>query len=275
MKSSILLGLLTTCCIAQAECTSSLPLKGVVTVESCKPSSANCVRADQALNEYISAQRDDGPTVLSIGLHGGPWRVYDAHFRIIEIEELAAEVRRNPKIKRVVLYSSWSGVAPSPGTKSIAQRLSTALNGMPVNGEDGFIWFAKGGAMSTTQQLATAYVSGSYWVPKGKKVMASLVAGWPLALEARFVETKDGPGLLRAAIRHDIFMLCPDRALSAFEAAAALSEPVAAYNAALMRLERGAFGDRESAVALLKRSAALGDKKSQQKLDTLLGQTKL
>ncbi len=57
-------------------------------------------------------------------------------------------------------------------------------------------------------------------------------------------------------------MLCPQRALSAFEAAGKLGNAIGAYNTAMMRLERAGEGDREQALALLKRASDLGDQKS-------------
>ena len=67
----------------------------------------------------------------------------------------------------------------------------------------------------------------------------------------------------------DIYSLCPDHALKTFEAAAKMSNSIAAYNAALMRLERNGDGDVEAARALLSQAAGAGDAKAQAKLKTL------
>jgi TPR repeat protein len=48
-----------------------------------------------------------------------------------------------------------------------------------------------------------------------------------------------------------------------------MSHPIAAYNAAVMRLDRGQKGDVEAAKALLTQAAKAGDKKSQRLLPTL------
>lgn len=72
---------------------------------------------------------------------------------------------------------------------------------------------------------------------------------------------------MRAAAGWDVFFLCPDKALAGFERAAAKGSAIAAYNAALMRLERGREGDRTAALALLERGVALGDAKSKARLE--------
>lgn len=262
--------LLAACFGAQADCPSNLPLQGAVNIDSCDRSGGKCVRADEALHEYMEAVPDNDPESLSLGLHASPWHAYDAEYHILEIDELADIVRQQgSKIKRVVLLASWSGVAPDRKSRSLAQKLSNALNGMPVTGKDGFVWLSKDGAIHTTRQAFTLRMSGPYWVAKGDKVMASLVAGWPLDHEAQFSKSRDAEGLMRAGAAHAIFMLCPKAALKAFEASAALANPIAAYNAAIMRLERGGSGDAKVATALLKQSAAAGDKKAQAKLRSL------
>ena len=99
--------------------------------------------------------------------------------------------------------------------------------------------------------------------------MASLVAGWPMAFEAQFAQRGEGNGLNRVGAGFDIFLLCPERALQAFDTSAALSDPIGAYHAAIMRLERRQPGDEADAIALLKKSAATGDKKAQAKLHAM------
>ena len=66
-----------------------------------------------------------------------------------------------------------------------------------------------------------------------------------------------------------MFFLCPDKALAGFERAAANGSAIAAYNAALMRLDRGADGDRAAARKLLERGAALGDARSRARLEAM------
>lgn len=258
------------CCLAQANCPSTLPVKGFIAADNCDPANTTCVDAGTALFQYVDGRKDTSESRLVISLHASPWHLYDHDYRILEINELAAMVRQHgPKIKEVVLVASWSGVAPDKHTKSQAQKLSTALNGMPVTGKDGFVWYSKDGAVNTTRQAFTGYRSGVYRIKKGAKVMASLVAGWPMALEAQLTARGDGHGLNRVGAGFDIFLLCPERALQAFEASAAMSDPIGAYNAAIMRLERRQPGDEAEAITLLKKSAATGDKKAQAKLDVM------
>ena len=73
--------------------------------------------------------------------------------------------------------------------------------------------------------------------------------------------------LIRAAAGWYVFFLCPNKALAWFEHSAAQGRAVAAYNAAIMRLERGADRGRAAAHALLERGVALGDTKSRARLD--------
>jgi hypothetical protein len=270
MKIFAFLIILVSCCRAQADCSTAMQLQGGVAIKQCPPASGDCVRADEALHKYMNAKPDDGPTTLSITTHSSPWHLYDGDYHILEIEELAAMVRQQgSKIKRVILVASWSGIAPDPHSKSLAQKLSEALGGLPVTGQDGFVWISPKGALHTTHQAFTGRVSGPYWVGQNDQVMASLVPGWAIDLEAEFVKTHDAAGLLRVGIAKDIFMLCPDGALKSYDDGAALNSPIAAFNAAIMRLERDKPGDAAAAVALLKQSAAQGDKKAEKKLNSL------
>lgn len=87
----------------------------------------------------------------------------------------------------------------------------------------------------------------------------------------------DTPGvhagmLTRAAAGWDVFFLCPDKALAGFENAATKGSAIAAYNAALMRLERSLEGDRAAAISLLERAAMLGDATSRALLNVERGQ---
>lgn len=95
----------------------------------------------------------------------------------------------------------------------------------------------------------------------------AVAAGWPAYVEGCLVD--EPPALqLHAAAGWDLFFLCPEKMLAGFERAAAHGSAIAAYSAALMRLERDADGDREAAPALLERGAALGDDKSRSRLET-------
>ncbi|MQA39187.1 SEL1-like repeat protein [Rugamonas aquatica] len=271
MKLFVFLFILVSCCAAQADCSTTVQLEGFVSIKQCSPASGQCIRADEAMFNYMNAKPDDGPTTLSIATHSSPWHLYDGDYRILEIEELAAMVRQQgSKIKRVILVASWSGIAPDSHSKSLAQKLSEALDGLPVTGQNGFVWVSPKGALHTTHQAFTGRVSGPYWVGQNDQVMASLVPGWAIDLEAEFVKAHDAAGLLQVGIAKDIFMLCPDGALKSYDAGAALNSPIAAFNAAIMRLERDKPGDAAAAVALLKQSAAQGDKKAEKKLNSLI-----
>jgi hypothetical protein len=176
-------------------------------------------------------------------------------------------------VKRIVLIASWTGVAPDPNGKSLAQKLSDLLNGFPVTGMDGFVWIAKDGAIRTTHQRFTAKrAKYPYLVHPGDEVMASFSTGWHILFEDDWINERDAGGIMRAGVGWDVFGLCPDRALQSFETAAKLSDPIAAYNAALIRLQRGKEGDLVAATALLSQAAALGDKKAQARLQRLTGQ---
>ncbi len=186
--------------------------------------------------KYMNATPEDGPTTLSIATHSSPWHLYDGDYRILEIEEVAAMVRQQgSKIKRVILVASWSGLAPDPHSKSLAQKLSEALGGSPVTGQNGFVWVSPKSALHTTHQAFTGRVSGPYWVSQNEQVMASLVLGWAIDLEDQFAKAHDAAGLLQVGVAKDVFMLCPDGALQSYEDGAALNSPIAAFNAAIMR----------------------------------------
>lgn len=254
---------------ACAACGSTIQLEGFVAITCCTPEN-ECIPASMALYEYAAAVPDD-PTIFTICMHASPWHMYDGEYRILSLAELAEMIR--PRLEKdhgkIVLIASWTGVAPERTGTSIAGKLSKLLKGFPVQGMDGFVWLTKDGTVRTTRQAFTGKPQCPYGVRKGEDVMASLVAGWPVEYEEHYVKAGDAEGLLRAGAGWDIYMLCPEKALKAFERAATLANPIAAYNAAVMRLERGKPGDLRAAKVLLGKAAALGDQKSRALLRTV------
>lgn len=261
--------------LAIADCKSFLPLEGVTSIDTCDPQTEKCVPAAKALYTYMDKAKDD-PSVVTVALHASPWRFYDPEMRILSVEEVAEMLRSHltKGVKRIHLTASWTGIAPSPGQQSLAQRLSEQLKGFPVEGENGFLWISKKGATRTTHQAFTV-TRGSrpYGIRDGDEVMVSFVAGWPATFEESFVKERNADGVMRAGAGWDIFFLCPDRALQSFEAAARLSNPIAAYNAAMLRLERKDKGDAEAASVLLKQAAEAGDSKAIARLNALKSQS--
>jgi hypothetical protein len=65
------------------------------------------------------------------------------------------------------------------------------------------------------------------------------------------------------------FFLCPDHALASFEKAAEMGYGIVAYDAAMMRIERGDEADRRAAVVLRSQAVKLGDRKAQDVLQKL------
>lgn len=259
--------LLTECGYAFADCESSLELQGAVSIACCKPIES-CSSAGETLYKYMDAIKDD-PEVLTISLQASPWHLYDQDMRILRIEELAQMVKPQLKapVKRIQLIASWTGVAPEKNWKPIAERLSSLLSGFPVSGMDGFLWVAKDGSVRTTKQAFTLKQKCPYRVHSGEEVMASLVAGWLIEFEEDYIKNQNADGIMRVGAGYDIYMLCLDKSLKSYEAAAKLSNPIAAYNAALIHLERG---KKSAATSLLSQAAALGDKKAK----VLLGELK-
>lgn len=254
---------------AICECGSSLKLEGTVSVQCCTPAD-QCVSAGEAMNQYVVSAKDD-PSTYSIIMHASPWHLYDGEYRILTIEELARMIKPKLRsgIKSVELFASWTNVTPSSTSKSIAQKLSLLLDGFPVSGMDGFVWIAKDGSVRTTRQAFTIRQICPYEVHPGEEIMVSLVAGWPILFAEDFFKKNDSEGIMRAGAGWDIYMLCPDNALKLFKEAAKRSNPIAAYNAALILLERGNKDDLKTATALLKQAAELGDKKALARLTEL------
>jgi hypothetical protein len=252
-------------------CKSSLKLEGTLFVESCSLRDKGCISAGKAVYDYSITAKFE-PHVIGMYMQASPWHMYDGEMRILTVEEVAETAKSLLKddSKRVDLIASWTGVAPDPNGKSLAQKLSDALNGFPVRGMDGFVWMAKDGSVRTTHQAFTiTRVRRPYGVHPGDEVMVSLVEGWFISFEEDWVKERRAEGIMRVGAAYDVFMLCPDRALQSFEAAARLSNAIAEYNAALIRLERGMEGDREAAVALLSQAASLGDKEAKVRLEKL------
>ncbi|MGH8028422.1 MAG: hypothetical protein ACREO3_00660 [Arenimonas sp.] len=249
--------------------TSLLGLTGSLSVKTCGISQPGCVYSGEALYKYMEAQPDD-PDTFSIGLQTSPWRAYDGEMRILTMEEIAATVRehREPRNRKVILYGSWTGRSPSAGVESIATRLSKALDGFPVEGQDGFLWIDRTGKTRTTHQAFSVWHNtGAYAVPTGEEVMIALVEGWKVSRDD--FPADDPAFMLQAAVGSDVFKLCPEEALARFEAAAAKGSAIAAYNAALVRLERKHSGDEKAAIAFMTRAAALGDAKARAWLESI------
>ena len=274
MRFLLALFLLTTAVQVLADCKPFMSLEGVTSIPSCD--SGTCVSGAEAVYEYSSkVLGSDDPGVLVLTLHSSPWRFYDEEMRILTVEEVAemAKPHIDKNVKRIVLMASWSSVAPDRNQKSLAKKLSKALGGFPVSGMDGFLWLAPDGSTRTTRQaFSITKGQGQYKIQRGAEVMVSMVAGWPAGVEDIFRRDNNSDGLMRAGAGWDILFLCPDKALRSFEAAAQLSHPVAAYNAALIRLERKGKGDLEAAMTLLTRAASANDKKAQALLRSLKAQ---
>ena len=216
---------------AGAQCKTSLPLSGIEPVKSCDPKTAACVEPQQAVIEYgKKLEGNDDPAHLNMFVQASPWRFYDPEFRILTAEELATSIKPwiAQGVKRVQLVASWTGVRPESGTPSLAERVGKALGEIPVSGADGFLWIAPDGKLRTTRQAATIMQGGRYLIAQGDEVLMSLAAGWPANFFDEFARDKNAEGVLRAAAGWDLYMLCPDRALQAFEYGARLNHPIAA-----------------------------------------------
>lgn len=258
-------------CSALAECSAGLPLSGVITIKTCDANKETCVPGEKAVYDYMQ-KVEDKPEAYTVALNASPWRFYDAEMRIVTVQEMAQTLKSSltKEKKRIELIASWTGVSPDINSKSLAQRLSDHLGGFPVSGMDGFLWVAKDGALRTTHQAFSAHTAmAPYKIAEGDEVFVPLVAGWPAEMESAFIKDQNADGIMRAGAGWDIFFLCPDRALQAFEAAAKLGHPIAAYNAALIRLERGNKNDLAVARALLKQAAKTGDGKAKTQLQIL------
>ncbi len=257
---------------AGAQCKNSLPLQGVEPVQNCDRKTQACLDPWRAASGYLQKVKgNDDPAILNMIVNASPWRFYDGQLRILTIEDVAGAIRPSiaKGVKRVALIASWTSVRPDERTPSLAEQVAKALGSTPVAGMDGFLWVSPDGKLRTTRQAATTMVGGRYEIAEGGEIFLSLAVGWPAYFADHFAKEKSADGLLRAAAGWDIYMLCPERALETFELAAQLGQPVAAYNAALMRLERRGQGDAEAAAALLKKAADAGDKKAQERLQSL------
>jgi hypothetical protein len=235
-----------------------------LSIENCVPGKDGCRSAAEVLYEYAEID-DDDPALMTVALQTSPWRMYGPDLRIVRADELAAMIKPEltPAMKKVELQGNWTGVAPKSGGKSLAKQLSSALGGIPVSGMDGFMWVKRDGSVRTTRQsFSIRKGHGYYGVKPGQDVMSALAVGWFSEVEAEFAAERNAEAVLRAAVGWDVFYLCPDHALQSFESAAKLGNGIGAYNAAVIRLDRGQAGDRDAAIALLRQGVALKDKQS-------------
>lgn len=245
---------------AVSACEAAPALDGVLTIVQCDPatSAKGCVPGGKAVYDAIEAL--DIPGVFTIGVRTSPWRMYDGEGRILTVEEVAALVREQRLEKaRVHLVGSWTAARPDGTGDTLAQRLSDALDGLPVDGTDGFLWLSPDGGMRTTRQALSVWKSGPYSVEMGDDVLVSLVPGAMVQFEDRFAEEGIPAGVIEAGIGYDVFMLCQESALAAFERAAEMGSAIGAYNAGLMHASNGSV---ERAVGWFEMAASMGDAKA-------------
>lgn len=230
---------------AQADCPRTLPVAGALKLPTCNPKKQRCVPPQDAFVATSRALKSDPQEFAYVGF-GGPWRVYDASMRVLPVNALAALVRKQGKPK-VFLATSWSSVKPDKQTPSLVTQLSTALGGAPVRGLDGYAWFSRKGTVRTTRQASTSSAD-PYLVADGAEVMASAIF---LSMLAPSTESGDPLFLVYQGVAWDVIGLCPEKALTFFERAAALGNAAGAWNAAHLLLAQGTPEARTKALALL------------------------
>ncbi len=250
--------------LARAECQHGFHLEGTLSVKDCDPKMEVCLNGIRAIYEYGEKLDDGGDEVLTISIMSSPWRIYGPEMRIMRTQELSKLVKSNidDKTKSVLLYASWTENIPKGRTKSLVQELSESLNGFPVKGIDGFLWIRGDGDYYSTKQAFTIGGAFPHQIKDGDDLMVALPYGSFIHAQDYFVKEKDVRGLRYAAVGWDVFILCPDKALATFELAAAMSDSISAYNAAVIRLERGQEGDFEAASKLLTQASEAGDEKA-------------
>lgn len=241
-------------------CSHGLRLEGMLAVPTCPENGEGCRYGRDAVNAYAE-HIDSPPHEFSVLVASSPWRFYSGDGRILTIEALTTELRTSfkPEVREVVLYASWSGIAPEAHVRSLARQVSDALDGFPVRGLDGFMWLEPDGRVRTTQQAFSGwYTGGGYRVAPDQPVLTSLAFGEMMFYNERLREADEYGLLLHAAVGWDVHGLCPERALAEFELIAP-HHPIAAYNAALMRLASGKAEDRATALRLLEVGENAGD----------------
>lgn len=253
-------------------CESEIQLNGIENIDSCSGQNTVCFSAAEKLSEYANKiSGGDDPDKIVITMITSPWRLYDSQMRIIELADFIKFIKPSvtPKIKKIIFAGSWTG-AISRGKLSLASQLSKSLGNIPVEGFDGFIWLSNTGKIRATKNQYTVFKSGKYQVKPESEIMVSLTVGWAIGLEKHFIETNNSVGLLIAGVGHDVFMLCPTGALQYFQKSAEMGNNIAAYNAAILLLEKRTPDNIKKAKQLLLQAANSGDKKAQEKLSTLM-----
>lgn len=239
-------------------CVETAGLDGVLSIAQCDRQAAgsDCISGQQAAHEALNALKITN--VFTIGAQTSPWRMYNADGRIMTMQELASDVRAalREDHRRIYLAGSWTATRPDGSRETLAHRLSLALEGFPVDGSDGFLWLSPKGETRTTHQAFSVWSTGTYHVARGDDVLMALVPGSLAEFEDMFADEGNSLGVLHAGIGHDVFMLCPEGALRAFERAANLGNPIGAYNAALMHSEAG---NRTAAIQWMEQAAVMGD----------------
>lgn len=250
--------------LAFAECDHGFHLEGVISVKDCDPAVDECINGIQAIYEYGKKLDDGGDKILTVSIMSSPWRFYGPDMRIIRPKELAENLKPalDDKVKSILVYASWTENIPHGRTTTLARELSESLDGFPVKGIDGFLWAKDNGDYYSTKQAFTVGGGFPYRHRSGDDLMIAIPYGSYIHAQDFFVKERDAKALRYAAVGWDVFILCPDIALQTFEAAAALSDSISAYNAAVIRLERGQKGDFDAASKLLNQASDLGDDKA-------------
>lgn len=254
-------------------CDSTIPLNGVFDLQTCDRKIEQCVPANEALNNYLDKIEYDD--IFTVALKSSPWRLYANDGHILSVQELANMIR--PKLKTmhkkhsVKLIASWSDTNSSnKNFISLSKRLSKALDNFPVSGVDGFLWVDYKGKIHSTKQAITTWKNFIvYEVKKKGDILVPMIDGQFISKEKYFIDHKSGIGMLHVGIGYDTFLLCSKKALKAFELSAKFNNPIGAYNAAIMHIEKGKYSDIEIAKELLTKAYNLGYTKAKHKLESL------
>lgn len=222
------------------------------TIPACNPKQGECMNARAALFKRFGIGRDDDPRTLSLLMRASPWHVFDADYRIMQLDDLKQMIKSQlkPGMTQVELAASWTASKTMKNKPPMVQQLASAYPALKFSGVDGFAWITPKGKIYGTKQ-AFSLMNGHgypYQVNASQDIMLGFIDGVALSFDFKkeAIKNRHADDLLAIAMAEESFGLCLDTALDTYVEAAKLGSNIAAYNAAMLYLDQGKTAEAQT-----------------------------